>query len=89
MPATTQSAPALVAGAQTQEQATVKVRLLRAICIGGKPVAPGELEVDRSLAAMLIGARKAERIEPAASEAAPPAPAEEPQPRGRRGRSQE
>ncbi len=89
MPATTQSAAALVSGQRSPMQEPIEVLLLRAICIGGKRIEPGVLQVERSLAAQLIGARKAERIEPKAAQAVETPPPAEPQQSGRRGRSRE
>lgn len=87
MPATTQTASALVAGALGRTEPVVRVRLLRPICIKGLAVQPGEIDVDRALAAMLIGSRKAEKLDPAPPKSAAPAP--QPKPTGRQARPQE
>lgn len=62
----------LVAGVVQPAFKTTRIKLGRAICIGGKRIEPGTtIDVDRQLAAMLIGANKAER---APEETPKPAP---------------
>jgi hypothetical protein len=77
MSLTTETAGGLVAGAfgQSSEPATT-VRLLRAIFVAGKRVEPGVMALPKTLAAMLIGANKAERV-PEARPTPQPAPVEE------------
>lgn len=89
MALTTETAGAFVSRAfpGPGTETRTRVELLRPICIGGVRVEPGEIEVERSLAAFLVGAGKARRI----PEKQPAPPADEPpaQTRARRPRAQE
>jgi hypothetical protein len=61
MPLTSENTAGLVAGAAPQKPTALKVRLLKAICVGGKRIEPGVVEVDKAFAAFLVGANKAVR----------------------------